>query len=214
LPVKDGEADFDADVVDVVFVVDGSRPLRRRRRVRLGLWVVDVEDTGPQIPPAPSGSSSEAEVEDVEEVDDDRSNGLTAIHVVSVYTVSVGKDRIPSVFLFAVAEANASADVGDMGYASGLVMVDESSTRAASWMPRMVGGTVRTSIRPLGGLALFLGRTGVAARADCCGCDWGCFCTPMARGLTVPAQPLTVELAVEDDAPEDEDCVLRFFLVG
>lgn len=68
----------------------------------------------------PSGSSSEAEVEDVEEVEDDLSRGLTVMHVVRVYTVSVGKDSMPSVVLSVVllfsVDADADADdVGDMG---------------------------------------------------------------------------------------------------
>ena len=74
---------------------DGSRSLRRRRRVRLGLWTEDGVESNDRAPS--EGSSSEAEVDDVEEVDDDRSSGLTVMHVVRVYTVSVGKDRMPSV---------------------------------------------------------------------------------------------------------------------
>lgn len=75
---------------------DGSRPLRRRRRVRLGLWTENGVESTDRAPS--EGSSSEAEADDVEEVDDDRSSsGLTVMHVVRVYTVSVGKDRMPSV---------------------------------------------------------------------------------------------------------------------
>ena len=70
--------------------------MRRRRRVRLGLWTEDGVERNDRVPS--EGSSSEAEADDVEEVDDDRrSNGLTVMHVVRVYTVSVGKDRMPSV---------------------------------------------------------------------------------------------------------------------
>ena len=69
-------------------------------------------------------------------------------------------------------------------------------------MPLIVGGTVRISIRPLGGLAFLC--TGVVARA---GADVGCFCTTMARGLAVVPADGTV------DADAD-GCTLRFFLVG
>ena len=93
--------------------------MRRRSRVRLGLWTEEKEEYRPFIPlTLPSGSSSEAEVEDVEEVDDDLSRGLTVMQVVRVYTVSVGKDRMPSVvsILHEVpVDADADADVGAMG---------------------------------------------------------------------------------------------------
>ena len=103
--------------------------------MRLGLWLWS-EEYRPPIPlTLPSGSSSEADVEDVEEVEDDLSRGLTAMHVVRVYTVSVGKDSMPSVVstLHEVpVDADVEAEVGEMGYAIGLAVVDERSTRAAS----------------------------------------------------------------------------------
>ena len=69
--------------------------MRRRRRVRLGLWTEEGVERNDGVPS--EGSSSEAEADDVDEVDDDRSSGLMVMHVVRVYTVSVGKDRMPSV---------------------------------------------------------------------------------------------------------------------
>ena len=88
--------------------------------MRLGLWA-DEEENRPFILLAlPSGSSSEAEVEDVEEVDDDLSSGLTSMHVVRVYTVSVGKDSMPSVVVSMLlhlvsADADVDAEVWEMG---------------------------------------------------------------------------------------------------
>ena len=52
----------------------------------------------------------------MEEVDDDLRRGLTVMQVVRVYTVSVGKDRMPSVVsILHEVPVDADADVGDMG---------------------------------------------------------------------------------------------------